>query len=129
MSLKDPNVISARVVDAAMVVHMNLGPGLLESVYEAALIHELSKRGHVVAGQVPVKVMYDGIALGEGFKMDLLVDDTVVVELKSCEESHPVHAKQLLTYLKLSDRRLGLLINFGKPLLKDGITRIVHQLS
>jgi GxxExxY protein len=120
------NHLSSAIVGAAMTVHSTMGPGLLESVYEGALAHELGKLGHRVQRQVPVEVVYDGISLGEGFRMDLLVDGKIVVELKSCEETHPIHAKQVLTYLKLSNHRLGLLINFGKPLIKDGITRLIH---
>ena len=101
---------------------------MLESVYETVLFHELTKRGLPVARQVPVTFVYDGHQYDEGFRIDLLVAGCVVVELKSVEQVHPVHKKQLLTYLRLGQKRLGLLINFNAALLKDGITRIVNGL-
>jgi GxxExxY protein len=122
------NEIAKAVVDAAFKIHTALGPGLLESVYETVLAYELEKRGLKVARQVAIPVVYEGIEMEAGFRADLIVEDKVVVEIKSVEESHPVHKKQLLTYLKLSGRRLGLLINFGAPLIKDGITRLVNHL-
>jgi GxxExxY protein len=120
------NETAREIVDAALAVHKALGPGLLESVYETALFHELTKRGLQVTRQVPVTFVYDGQQYDEGFRIDLLVADCVVVELKSVEQVHPVHKKQLLTYLRLGQKRLGLLINFNTALLKDGITRIVN---
>jgi GxxExxY protein len=122
------NLISGGIVDAAVHVHSRLGPGLLESVYESVLAYELQKRGLKVDRQVPVRVVYAGLQFEEGFRADLIVEDAVIVELKSVETIAPVHSKQLMTYLKLMDRRLGLLINFGSPLLKDGIRRIANQL-
>ena len=122
------NETAKQIVDAALLVHRALGPGLLESVYETALFHELCKRGLPVARQVPVTITYDGHVYDEGFRLDLLVANCVVVELKSVETVHPVHKKQLLTYLRLSGRRLGLLINFNSALLKDGLARIVNGL-
>jgi len=122
------NETAKQIVDAARSVHRALGPGLLESVYETALSHELVKRGLQVERQVPVTFMYDGQRYDEGFRVDLLVADCVIVELKSVEEVHPVNKKQLLTYLRLSGKRLGLLINFNSALLKHGITRIVNGL-
>lgn len=122
----DLNDISGAIVDAAVSVHRELGPGLLESVYELALAYELECRGFEVLRQVPVNVRYRDVELGEGFKIDLLVNGLVIVELKSVERTLPVHAKQLLTYLRLSDRKLGLLLNFGAPLMKDGIQRIIN---
>jgi len=122
------NQTAAIIVDAALVIHKALGPGLLESVYEVALNHELKKRGLNVDRQVPVTFVYDGHQYDEGFRIDLLVADCVIVELKSVEQIHPVHKKQLLTYLRLSEKRLGLLINFNSALLKEGITRIVNGL-
>ncbi len=101
---------------------------MLETVYEAALFHELVKRALTVQRQIPVTFVYDGNRFDEGFRIDLLVGDCVIVELKSVEQVHPVHKKQLLTYLRLSDKRLGLLINFNSALLKEGITRIVNGL-
>ena len=126
--VKDINDISGEIVDAAVRVHTALGPGLLESVYERVLAYELDKRGLVVERQVPVPVVYEEVTFEEGFRADLIVDGQIIVELKSVETLAPVHSKQLLTYLKLRDLRLGLLINFGAPLLKDGIRRIANNL-
>jgi GxxExxY protein len=109
-------------------VHTTLGPGLLESVYVAVLGYEIHKRGLPVARQVPVAVRYDALVFEEGFRADLVIAERVIVEVKSTEATHPVHKKQLLTYLRLSGKRLGLLINFGLPLLKDGVTRVVNGL-
>jgi GxxExxY protein len=122
------NDITGMIVDAAYTVHTRLGPGLLESVYEVAVARELTKRGLKVARQVPIPIAYDGTVFDEGFRADLLVEDMVIVELKSVEELHPVHPKQLLTYLRLADKRVGLLINFNVPKIKDGIKRIVNGL-
>ncbi len=122
------NETAKQIVDAALAVHKGLGPGLLESVCETALFHELAKRGLQVQRQVPVTFVYDGNRYDEGFRIDLLVADCVIVELKSVEQVHPVHKKQLVTYLRLSGKRLGLLINFNSALLKEGITRIVNGL-
>jgi GxxExxY protein len=102
---------------------------LLESVYETLLAHELEKRGFNVKMQVPVPIVYEGITFNEGFRTDLIVEDKVIVELKSVETVAPVHKKQLLTYLRLADKRLGLLINFGSALMRDGITRVVNGLE
>lgn len=126
--MKDINIISGQIVDAAMHVHTRLGPGLLESVYERVLAYELEKRGLKVERQVSIPLRYDDLSFEEGFRADLIVDDDVLVELKSVEALAPVHSKQVLTYLKLTNLRLGLLINFGAPLLKDGIKRIANNL-
>ena len=126
--MKDLNSISGTIVDAAFHIHSALGPGLLESVYEVVLAHELEKRGLKVERQVPVPIVFDGIRFDEGFRADLIVDGCIIVELKSVEQLAPVHSKQLLTYLRLLDYRLGLLINFGAPVIKDGIRRIVNNL-
>lgn len=115
-------------MDAAYAVHVTLGPGLLESVYEMALSHELRKRGFRVERQVPIPVEYDGQRVDEGFRADLVVENKVVVELKSVEELHPVHPKQLLTYLRLGGFRLGLLINFNVPKIKEGFHRVANGL-
>jgi GxxExxY protein len=123
------NEISGQIVDAAIKVHSVLGPGLLESVYEVALACELRKRGFQVDRQRPVPIVYEEIQFDEGFRLDLLVNDQVIVEIKSVEEIKPVHKKQLLTYLRLQDKRLGLLLNFNVNLLKDGITRIANGLQ
>ena len=122
------NEIAKIVVDAAIKVHRALGPGLLESVYEIVLAHELAKRGLKVERQVPISIEYNGLKFQEGFRADIVVEEKIIVELKSVENIQPVHKKQLLTYLRLADMRLGLLINFGSPLLKDGISRVVNGL-
>ena len=113
------------IVDCAFKVHSTLGPGLLESVYEACLVYELEKRDLNVDRQVNVPVIYDGRRFNTGLRLDLLVNDCVVVELKAVETLLPVFHAQLLTYLKLSSKRLGLLINFNVPVIKDGIKRLV----
>ena len=123
------NQIGRIVVDAAVAVHRGLGPGLLESVYEVVLAQELQKRGLKVRRQVPVAITYEGITFDEGFRADLVIEDCVLVELKSVEKSSPVHAKQVLTYLRLTDMKLGFLLNFGEALMKDGINRIVNGLD
>lgn len=119
------NEISGAVIDAAMKVHSALGPGLLESAYAACLQHEMIKRGLRVASEVPVPVVYDGIKLDAGYKLDLLVEDTVIVELKAIEALAPIHQAQIISYLKLTGKPIGLLINFHSLHLKDGIKRFV----
>ncbi len=123
------NEVARITVDAAYKVHNVLGPGLLEAVYEEALAYELKHRGLAVRRQYPVPVAYEEICFDVGFRADLFVEDMVIVELKSVETVAPVHRKQLLTYLRLSDLKLGLLINFGSALIKNGITRIVNGLE
>ena len=123
------NEIAHEIVDAAFKIHTTLGPGLLESVYEAVLFHELKKRGLQVERQAPMPVVWDGLRLDEGYRADLIVERKVIVELKSVEKIAPVHGKQLLTYLRLADLRLGLLINFGEALIKNGIQRVVNGLE
>jgi GxxExxY protein len=120
------NEISRHVVDAAMTVHSVLGPGLLENAYEACLKHELVKRGLEVGQQVALPVVYDGVQIDLGYRLDLLVAGEVIVELKAVEKVTPLHEAQLLSYLKLSGRKLGLLINFNVVHLKDGIKRMVN---
>jgi len=122
------NEIATEIVDATYRVHRLLGPGLLESAYEAIMVYELQKRGLSVSAQVPVPVVYETVKLDIGFRADLIVENLVIVELKSVEKIAPVHKKQLLTYLRLAEKRLGLLINFGEELVKDGISRIVNGL-
>ena len=114
------NEISGQILDAAIKVHKELGPGLLESAYEACLAHELRKRGLKVLTQVGLPVIYDGVQLDVGYRIDVLVEDAVIIELKAAEHVLPLHEAQLITYLKLSDKRLGLLINFNVLRLKDG---------
>ena len=112
------NEIAKRVADAAYHVHTKLGPGLLESVYEVVLAHEIEKRGLAIKRQVSIPIQYDELVFDEGFRADIVVEDSVILELKSVEAVASVHKKQLLTYLKLADKRLGLLLNFGAPLIK-----------
>lgn len=119
--------VSGAVVDAAMRVHSALGPGLLESAYAACLAHELRQRGLKVMCEVPLPVVYDGIKLDAGYRLDMLVEDAVIVELKAVEALAPIHQAQLLSYLKLSGKRVGLLINFHVLHLKDGIKRLVND--
>src|SRR5687768_2663817 len=121
------NEIATVVVDAALKIHRTLGPGLLESVYQAILNFELQKRNLTVVRELTLPVHYERVKLDLGFRVDLLVGNSVVVEIKSVEAILPVHKKQLLTYLRLMDKRLGLLINFNVELMKDGIQRVVNR--
>ena len=123
------NSIATLVVDAAFKIHKTLGPGLLESVYQAMLNQELQKRGLSVHQQVGLPVYYEGVKLEVGYRVDLIVADKVIIEVKSVETLAPVHKKQLLTYLRLMDLRLGLLINFNVNRIKDGIQRVVNGLE
>jgi GxxExxY protein len=122
------NEIATIIVDTAFRIHRDIGPGLFESVYERILEAELTKRGLTVHRQKPIPIVYDGIHFEAGFRCDLMVEDKVVVEVKSIESIHPVHKKQVLTYLKFADKRLGLFINFNVALIKDGINRLVNRL-
>jgi len=122
------NEISAQVIDAAMKVHSALGPGLLENVYEACLKYELEKRGLKVQQQVGLPVVYDGVKIDLGYRLDLLVENEIVVELKTVDKLTAVHEAQLLSYLKLSTKKIGLLINFNVAHLKNGIKRMVNEL-
>ncbi|HSA57175.1 MAG TPA: GxxExxY protein [Gemmatimonadaceae bacterium] len=124
----DPNEISGQIVDAAIRVHKALGPGLLENVYRACLAHELQSRGFSVRTEIPMPVTYGDIRIDLGYRIDMLVEGTVIVELKALEKVIPVHEAQALTYLKLSGHRLGLLLNFNVPYLREGIRRIVNNL-
>ena len=123
------NKIARLVVDAAYHIHTKLSPGLLESVYEVVLAHEIGQRGLATDRQVSVPIQYAGSVFDEGFRADMIVENSVILELKSVESVAPVHKKQLLTYLRLTDKRLGLPINFGAPLIKKGIFRIVNNLE
>ncbi len=123
------NELAKIVVDAAYKIHQKLGPGLLESVYHAILVYELQKHGLKVKSKDPVPVVWDDMKLDVGFEADVIVEDTLVLELKAIETVARVHKRQLLTYLKLTDCRLGLLINFGADLIKDGISRVVNGLK
>lgn len=122
------NEIAQVVVDVAFQIHKSVGPGLLESVYETILAHELVKRGMRVERQAPIPIRYDGVEIAEGFRADLIVNGLLIVELKSIESLVPVHKKQLLTYLRMADLKLGLLINFGGALFKTGVHRVVNGL-
>ncbi len=123
------NAVAKQIVDVAYRAHQVLGPGLLESVYEAVLARELKKRGLSVTQQQVIPVVYEGTRFEMGFRADLVVQDSVIVEIKSIAEITALHKKQLLTYLRLADKRLGLLINFNVALIKDGITRMVNGLE
>ena len=123
------NELATIAVDAEFKIHTRLGPGLLESVYQAIMAQELRKRGLQVDTEVPIPVVWEGEKLDIGFRADTVVNGKLMLELKSIEEVAPVHKKQLLTYLKLADYRLGLLINFNVELIKDGISRIVNRLQ
>ena len=122
------NEISRIVVDISYKIHTKLGTGLLESVYEAILYHELTKRGLNVDRQKPLPVIWDEVFLDIGFRADLIIEDKVIIEIKSVEQIANVHPKQLLTYLKVTGMKLGLLINFNESLIKKGISRIVNNL-
>ncbi|MEI7525570.1 MAG: GxxExxY protein [Mariniphaga sp.] len=122
------NELSRIIVDVAFLIHTKLGPGLLESVYEEIMFYELQKRGLLVERQKVIPVFWDNLKMDLGFRSDLIVEKMVVIELKSVEQIAPVHPKILLTYLRLTGIKLGLLINFGEPLIKDGINRIVNNL-
>ena len=121
--------VTGAVIDAAIKIHRELGPGLLESVYEAVLARDLSRRGFAVERQKVVPFVYDGMQFEEGLRIDLLIDGRVIVELKSVEKLAPVHSKQVLTYLRLMRLPVGLLVNFGAATLKEGLHRIVNNLT
>ncbi len=121
------NTVNGAVIDAAIQVHRALGPGLLENAYEACLEHELKKRGYDVKTQLVLPLVYDGLQVDGGYRIDMLVNDAVIVELKAVEKVLPVQEAQLLSYLKLSGRKIGLLLNFNVQLMRDGITRRVLQ--
>jgi GxxExxY protein len=122
------NELSYKIIGVALRLHSSLGPGLLESIYERAMEHDLRKEGLEVKRQLPVSFEYDGISMDAGYRIDLLINDKVVIEMKSVEDLAPVHFAQTLTYLKLASKKLGLLINFNVPSLKHDIHRIVNKL-
>jgi GxxExxY protein len=124
----EENRIAKEVVDAALKLHRHFGPGIYESVYELVLVYELKKRNLTTRQQTPIPLVYEGITFDVGFKTDVVVNNLVILELKSVQKLEPVLFKQLLTYLRLTGLRLGLLINFGENLLKDGIHRVVNDL-
>jgi GxxExxY protein len=120
--------VTGAIVDAAYRLHTGLGPGLLESVYEAVLARDLMRRGLCIERQKPISFDYDGLLFADGYRVDLMVESRVIVEIKSVEKIAPVHSKQVLTYLRLLKLPVGLLINFGAPTLKEGLRRIVNGL-
>ena len=132
--LRDPgcerflNHITDRVINSAIKVHKALGPGLLESAYEACLLHELRRNGLKAESQVGLPINYDGVILDVGYRIDILIEDSIIIELKAVEKIIPLHEAQLVSYLKLSGKKLGLIINFNVILLKDGIKRMVNNL-
>jgi len=120
------NQLATVIVDSCYKIHTRLGPGLFESVYETVLAHELKSRGLSVVRQQPIAIEYDGLTFEEGFRADLVVENKVIIELKSVEKYSPVFQKQLLTYLRLTGLKLGFLINFGEAYIKDGISRVIN---
>lgn len=120
------NEITSSIIESACKVHSALGPGLLERTYSVCLKHELIKKGHKALSEVGIPVIYDGIAIDVGYRLDLLVEDKVIVELKAVQEVAPIHKVQLLTYLRLSNKPVGLLLNFNVTSMKDGINRIAN---
>jgi GxxExxY protein len=122
------NEIGTMIVDSAIRIHQALGPGLLESVYEAVLCHDLEKKGLTVQRQATIPFVFEGHHFDEGFRADLIINGIVIVELKSVEKKNPAHVKQVLTYLKLTNLKLGYLLNFGEALMKTGITRLANGL-
>jgi GxxExxY protein len=123
------NEVATQIVDVAFKIHTAYGPGLLESVYETIMAYDLAKRGLQVRRQQPIPVIHETVRMEVGFRADLIVENKVVVEVKSIETIAPVHKKQLLTYLRLTDKKLGLLINFNVDLIKNGIARVVNRLE
>jgi GxxExxY protein len=129
LSTEDLNQLTGQIIDSAISVHRELGPGMLESAYEACLACELRERGIQAETQVGLPITYKSVQLDVGYRVDILVEEAVVLELKTVKAIAPVHDAQLLSYLRLSGAKVGLLINFHVPLLKDGIKRLVHNLS
>ena len=121
------NALTEAIIGGAIAVHRHLGPGLLESAYEACLVWELQQRGLSVATQVPLPIVYGDVRLALGYRLDLVVGDTVIVEIKAVDMIHPIHKAQLLSYLRLSRKRVGLLLNFNVTRLKDGLSRVVND--
>ena len=125
----DINQLSSKIIGAAIQVHKALGPGLLESAYEECICHELSSQSSSIERQKPLAINYKGVKLDCGYRLDIVVENTIILELKSCEKIEPIHKAQLLTYLKLSGLNLGLILNFNVPVMRDGIVRIVNELK
>ncbi len=127
MNSNELNLLSHEIIDAAILVHKRLGPGLLESVYRKVLAYELQKIGYKAEMEVSMKCIYDGVDMGLAYRADIVVEDEIIIEVKSTEENHPVYYKQLLSYLRVSNRRLGLLINFSQDTVIQGLKRIVNN--
>lgn len=127
MTTQELNSLSHEIIDAAIKVHKRLGPGLLEPVYRKVLTHELRKMGYKAEMEVPMRCIYDDIDMGLAYRADIVVEDEIIVELKSTEENHPIFYKQLLSYLKVANKKLGLLINFSQPTVIQGLKRIVND--
>ena len=125
--MNEMDEIAKEIVDSAYKFHCTFGPGLLESVYEACMAYELTKRGFHVERQKPQPIVYDGMEIEAGYRLDMLVNDQIIIELKAVEQLAPIHQAQLMTYLRLSGKSLGFLINFNVPLIKQGIRRIVNN--
>lgn len=125
----DINKLSSNIIGAAIEVHKTIGPGLLESAYHRCLCHELRLRGLSFESEKPLPVYYKGQRLDCGYRLDIVVENSIILELKSCEKIEPIHKAQLLTYLKLSGLNLGLLLNFNVPIMRDGIVRMVNELK
>lgn len=125
--MPDIEELSAIVVDAGLKLHRDLGPGLLESAYELILVRVLISRGLKVDRQVPININYDGLQIDNAFRIDLLIEDQLIIEIKSTEQTLPVHMKQVITYLRLMDLSLGFVMNFGTPTFKEGVRRLVNQ--
>ena len=125
----DINELSSNIIGSAIEVHKILGPGLLESAYEECLCHEFNVRGLLYERQKPLPILYKGKKLDCGYRLDLVVEDKIILELKACEKIEPIHKAQLLTYLKISGLNLGLLLNFNVPLMRDGVTRVVNEFN
>ena len=127
MTPTELNEITGKIIELSIKVHKSLGPGMLEGAYEICLTHELVKHGFKVERQKKLPIVYDGIRLDAGYRLDLLVNDAVIVEVKAVERIHPVHEAQLLSYLRMTDRKLGLVINFNMKMLRDGVKRVVNN--
>ena len=127
MNREELNLLSRKIIDVAFIVHRRLGPGLLEPIYRKVLAYELHKMGYKVQMEVPMRCIYEGIDMGIAYRADIVVEDEIIIEVKSTEQNHPVFFKQLLSYLKVADKRLGLLINFSYPVLNEGLKRMVNN--
>jgi GxxExxY protein len=121
------NNITSTIISACIDLHSDLGPGLFESVYEEILFYKFQKAGLIVKRQVAIPVFYEEVKMDVGFRADFIIEDEVILEIKSIEAVHPVHKKQLLTYLRLANKQIGLLINFNEEILKNGITRLINK--